>query len=272
MAENMSHESTMYVAPNPETHFEELFRVVQQNANNSNNNNQQSTNVPMRQRNFPDSFFRPPSSSSSASHSRDSSLDASFNSNFIVKNISNPSNSAKPPATPIQSNSSHRNGRHVSPSPPFVHQKAHSLPASLSNQKLVTSSIINLDDNNSKNSVIISQQQTPPPPPPPQQYRHQQLKLPNHNITNSNNNNFHFRQQSYDIDKIPLPNGWSMSFDSNGERYFIDHKHKITTWDDPRIKITQQNFTTLAQTSNSNINHPVPFDRQSQQQIQPKSI
>lgn len=270
-----SHESQMYVAPNPETHFEELFRVVQPDANNSNIRNQQCTNVPMRQRNFPDSFFRQPSCSSSTSHSRESSLDATFNSNFVNKNNSNSSNLAKPPATPIQANSTQRNGRHVSPSPPFVHQKAHSLPASLPNQKFVVASITNLDNNNNKSPMISGQnaiisQRQPLPPPPLQQFRQKQLTLPNHNATN--NNNFHCRQQSFDIDKISLPDGWTMSFDSDGQRYFIDHKHKITTWDDPRIKITQQNFANLTHTSNPIIDHPVAYQSQQQQQIQPPFI
>lgn len=262
---NMSHESKMYVAPNPETHFEELFRVVQQQDVNNNNNNaiQPLNNVPMRQRNFPESFFRPPSCSSSASHSRESSLDATFNSNFVNKNNHS---SAKPPTTPHRNNN---NNHHNISSPPFVHQKAHSLPASLPNQKLTFTPITNLDNNKS----LVKTQPAAPPPPSPKQYRHQQqLKLANANLTN--NNNFHFRQQSYDIDKIPLPDGWTMSFDSNGERYFIDHKRKLTTWDDPRIKITQQNFTNLAQNpTNSIINHPNPVasyhQHQSSQPVQP---
>lgn len=33
----------------------------------------------------------------------------------------------------------------------------------------------------------------------------------------------------------PMPEGWAMSIDQNGDPYFIDHINKTTTWYDPRI-------------------------------------
>ncbi|KAH7729208.1 WW domain containing protein [Aphelenchoides avenae] len=33
----------------------------------------------------------------------------------------------------------------------------------------------------------------------------------------------------------PLPEGWAMSIDGNGDPYFIDHVNKTTTWYDPRV-------------------------------------
>jgi len=49
--------------------------------------------------------------------------------------------------------------------------------------------------------------------------------------------NFHARQHSYDINKIPFPEGWSMSYTANGDRYFLNHNEKRTTWEDPRKEI-----------------------------------
>lgn len=60
--------------------------------------------------------------------------------------------------------------------------------------------------------------------------------------------NFHARQHSYDINKIQLPEGWSMSFTPNGDRYFLNHKEKITTWEDPRKELLRREL----QNANSN--------------------
>ncbi|XP_007502112.1 WW domain-containing transcription regulator protein 1 isoform X1 [Monodelphis domestica] len=50
----------------------------------------------------------------------------------------------------------------------------------------------------------------------------------------------HLRQQSYDVtDELPLPPGWEMTFTATGQRYFLNHIEKITTWQDPRKTMTQ---------------------------------
>ncbi|XP_075412037.1 WW domain-containing transcription regulator protein 1 isoform X2 [Tenrec ecaudatus] len=50
----------------------------------------------------------------------------------------------------------------------------------------------------------------------------------------------HLRQQSYDVtDELPLPPGWEMTFTSTGQRYFLNHIEKITTWQDPRKAMNQ---------------------------------
>ncbi|XP_073437183.1 WW domain-containing transcription regulator protein 1 [Dendrobates tinctorius] len=50
----------------------------------------------------------------------------------------------------------------------------------------------------------------------------------------------HLRQQSYDVtDELPLPPGWEMAFTHTGQRYFLNHMEKITTWQDPRKTMTQ---------------------------------
>ncbi|XP_006637480.1 WW domain-containing transcription regulator protein 1 isoform X2 [Lepisosteus oculatus] len=49
----------------------------------------------------------------------------------------------------------------------------------------------------------------------------------------------HLRQQSFDVaDELPLPPGWEMAFTSNGQRYFLNHVEKVTTWQDPRKAMT----------------------------------
>jgi protein yorkie len=50
----------------------------------------------------------------------------------------------------------------------------------------------------------------------------------------------HIRQLSYDIDHLQLPIGWEMAKTPNGERYFINHTEKTTTWEDPRKKVLEQ--------------------------------
>lgn len=50
----------------------------------------------------------------------------------------------------------------------------------------------------------------------------------------------HLRQQSYDVtDELPLPPGWEMTFTATGQRYFLNHIEKITTWQDPRKVMNQ---------------------------------
>ncbi|KAM4694173.1 WW domain-containing transcription regulator protein 1 [Discoglossus pictus] len=50
----------------------------------------------------------------------------------------------------------------------------------------------------------------------------------------------HLRQQSYDVtDELPLPPGWEMAFTHTGQRYFLNHIEKITTWQDPRKTVPQ---------------------------------
>ncbi|XP_076879472.1 WW domain-containing transcription regulator protein 1 isoform X2 [Brachyhypopomus gauderio] len=56
----------------------------------------------------------------------------------------------------------------------------------------------------------------------------------------------HIRHQSFDVtDELPLPPGWEMAYTSNGQKYFLNHVDKITTWHDPRKTMA----TTMAQMS-----------------------
>ncbi|NWI86243.1 WWTR1 protein, partial [Pitta sordida] len=50
----------------------------------------------------------------------------------------------------------------------------------------------------------------------------------------------HLRQRSCDVtDERPLPPGWEMALTQTGQRYFLNHIEKITTWQDPRKPLTQ---------------------------------
>uniref|UniRef100_A0A0S7FXX3 YAP1 n=2 Tax=Poeciliopsis prolifica TaxID=188132 RepID=A0A0S7FXX3_9TELE len=40
-------------------------------------------------------------------------------------------------------------------------------------------------------------------------------------------------------DDVPLPEGWEMAKTSTGQRYFINHVHRTTTWQDPRLSQLQ---------------------------------
>ncbi|NXG10606.1 WWTR1 protein, partial [Sakesphorus luctuosus] len=50
----------------------------------------------------------------------------------------------------------------------------------------------------------------------------------------------HPRQRSCDgPDERPLPPGWEMALTQTGQRYFLNHIEKITTWQDPRKPMNQ---------------------------------
>ncbi|XP_055073595.2 WW domain-containing transcription regulator protein 1 isoform X1 [Misgurnus anguillicaudatus] len=45
----------------------------------------------------------------------------------------------------------------------------------------------------------------------------------------------HIRHQSFDVlEDQPLPAGWEMAYTATGQKYFLNHVEKITTWHDPR--------------------------------------
>ncbi|XP_029606231.1 WW domain-containing transcription regulator protein 1 isoform X2 [Salmo trutta] len=49
----------------------------------------------------------------------------------------------------------------------------------------------------------------------------------------------HIRHQSFDVaEELPLPPGWEMAYTSTGQKYFLNHVEKITTWHDPRKTMT----------------------------------
>ncbi|XP_072263984.1 WW domain-containing transcription regulator protein 1 isoform X2 [Pyxicephalus adspersus] len=67
-----------------------------------------------------------------------------------------------------------------------------------------------------------------------------QLGAGSGNVPSPAQQHAHLRQQSYDVtDELPLPPGWEMAFTHTGQRYFLNHVEKITTWQDPRKTMTQ---------------------------------
>ncbi|CDW56089.1 protein kibra [Trichuris trichiura] len=46
-------------------------------------------------------------------------------------------------------------------------------------------------------------------------------------------------QHSTASSDLPLPEGWEIKVDNDGRPYFIDHRSKITTWIDPRDRLTK---------------------------------
>ncbi|XP_006895624.1 PREDICTED: WW domain-containing transcription regulator protein 1-like [Elephantulus edwardii] len=93
----------------------------------------------------------------------------------------------------------------------------------------------------------------------------------------------HLRQQSYDVtDELPLPPGWEMTFTPTGQRYFLNHIEKITTWQDPRKVMNQSmNHMNLHPAPTSTAMPPRPMavsqsslvmNHQHQQQMAPSSL
>ncbi|XP_007570007.1 transcriptional coactivator YAP1 [Poecilia latipinna] len=149
----------VHVRGDSQTDLELLFNSVM---------NPKSSNVPaslpMRMRNLPDSFFKPPEPKS---HSRQASTDAG-------------------------------SGGVLTPH----HVRAHSSPASLQLGAVSGGSL----------SGMASAGASPQ----------------------------HLRQSSYEIpDDVPLPAGWEMAKTTSGQRYFLNHNDKSTTWQDPRKALLQ---------------------------------
>ncbi|KAI2811445.1 DNA-binding transcription factor yap1 [Blomia tropicalis] len=253
--------------PKPEVHvssnlcnsLDELFNVSLSQSNHN-------TTVPMNQRKFPASFFRPPSSAcSSATHSRESSLDAgafSPSSSSTNGKQSSSNSSGKPPtpsslspASPPQQQHPmmvNNNGKSCTTSSPpsllaslvISHSRARSLPATLqqtaySNQQTVPNVNLNPQQLQGQQATNVAQQGQPsqllqvkPQPPLP---------------------NVHIRQHSYDINKLQLPEGWSVAFTPNGDQYFLNHNAKVTTWEDPRKELLRRR----AEMFNINTNSPM---------------
>ncbi|KAK1162553.1 WW domain-containing transcription regulator protein 1 isoform X1 [Acipenser oxyrinchus oxyrinchus] len=79
----------------------------------------------------------------------------------------------------------------------------------------------------------------------------------------------HLRQQSFDVaDELQLPPGWEMAFTPSGQRYFLNHMEKITTWQDPR--------KTMSQAMNQMSLHPpatsTPMQQRSMAMSQPNLV
>ncbi|XP_075425531.1 WW domain-containing transcription regulator protein 1 [Ascaphus truei] len=79
----------------------------------------------------------------------------------------------------------------------------------------------------------------------------------------------HLRQQSYDVtDEPPLPPGWEMAFTHTGQRYFLNHMEKITTWQDPRKTMTQP----MAHMNHHPVTTSTPMSQRSLAMSQPNLV
>ena len=199
--------------------LDELFKAVMSPNDGQSRLPQQ---VPMRQRRLPPSFFRPPSAASStnslasASHSRESSLDGGYQSQG---------------QTPITPNTNGGGQNKINNSPligynaanglAIIHPRANSSPAALPPASLNTGG-------SATGNTSLNGQGT---------FGSNDLKSSNDSAANQIS---HYRQMSYDLDQIRLPDGWEMSYTASGERYFLNHKEKTTTWEDPRKKIVEE--------------------------------
>lgn len=278
-------------------HHQNCSQNSQQNNNLLGNQQQHSPtsasggSLPPRlsQRNLPASFFTPPSQCSSASHSRESSLDAGtilqqqplpLHSPSRVNSKpptpisalhSSPSplssSPASPPSTVGQMNNVQQqqqqtilllnNNGHQSPSPGSVagkrlnvmHSRARSLPVTLKNgqQQQQVFSLPPL--HNSVQANLATRQQVQLTNTSPKNTGGVQSSVATSPQLKSVASQ-HYRQHSYDIDKLQLPEGWSMSFTATGERYFLNHKDKSTTWEDPRKELLRRELA-AANSSNS---------------------
>ncbi|XP_063298540.1 WW domain-containing transcription regulator protein 1 [Pelobates fuscus] len=79
----------------------------------------------------------------------------------------------------------------------------------------------------------------------------------------------HLRQQSYDVtDELPLPPGWEMAYTHTGQRYFLNHMEKITTWQDPRKTMTQP----MAHLNHHPVTTSTPMSQRSLAMSQPNLV
>lgn len=66
-------------------------------------------------------------------------------------------------------------------------------------------------------------------------------QIPQHQHHNNQHHNNQFRDPGFSaaielsLASAPLPDGWDEVTSSKGQRYFVDHLNKSTSWDDPRL-------------------------------------
>lgn len=167
---------------------------------------------PMRMRNLPASFWKPPStgSKSPSCHSRENSHDStSLNDPYspACMNVGSPQ--------PQQQQQQPQQQQRPQPPPHSGsaphHSRAHSSPATL------------------QHTLVAVQVQ--------QQHNQQQLQQQQHgHVINTG----HHRQTSFDVSRLndnlgPLPHGWEAERTADGQVYFLNHLTKTTQWEDPRI-------------------------------------
>lgn len=203
--------------------LDELFRVVMAPADAA----QVPQTVPMRQRRFPPSFFRPSASStgsiSSANHSRESSLDGGYQSQ--TTNSTNGSTEST-------------NGlvNYASSPLAIIHPRANSSPAQL----LTGLGAVAAAGQQPASAASAFGNATRPTAEAASRTILNGGNASSTTPATTNGGGGHYRQMSYDLEQIQLPEDWEMSYTKTGERYFLNHKEKTTTWEDPRKMVMEE--------------------------------
>lgn len=188
--------------------------------------------VPFRMRKLPNSFFNPPSTSPSVSHSRTNSSDSAFGAESQGNANKNPSD-----ATP----------RYSMTGLQICHSRAHSSPASL--QQTYKEHNSNLSSNLGTDAAMkttgISGLN----------------KLRQTQNVSENVPPLHMKQRSYDVvspiqlqnELGVLPPGWEQAKTNDGQIYYINHTTKTTQWEDPRLQFRQQTEQVLQPSPSSRV-------------------
>lgn len=191
---------------------------------------------PLRMRNLPPSFFKPPNmgTKSPSCHSRENSLDStSLQDPYspAMQNVGSPQPPQQQPIhiNPVQQGPQQQGGpQQVAPPPPHSgspgtaihHSRAHSSPAQLVSQLVAV-------------QVPLQQQVTTQQAQQQQQQQQQAQQQQLHRVMHSP----HHRQASLGDNLGPLPPGWEETRTQDGQLYYMNHITKSTQWEDPRITL-----------------------------------
>ena len=216
--------------------------------------------VPLRMRNLPPAFFKPPLTGGSRSpscHSRESSLDST--------NLTQHQQQQQQPQPYSPGQQSVGSPQPATPQP--VHSRAHSSPATLQ-QTMAAAQQQNQNFHLRQPSCDVTHGNPDLGPLPPGwesartpqgqmyfmnhitkttqwedpriQIRQQQIKEDQLNQLTNGRNVPQTQQEKQQVLSRALPQGWEQGVTAEGEVYFINHISKTTTWFDPRIPIANQ--------------------------------
>ncbi|KAI1306528.1 Transcriptional coactivator YAP1 [Halotydeus destructor] len=244
--------------------LDELFRAAIHGQNKD-----RPLGTPMRQRNLPASFFTPPETGSkSASHSRESSIDASFSPPPQMP--SSPLSPASPAAV-VVAQSVPRMGLMASrPGMGSInHLRAHSSPASLQQTLAVAPSVLSAPQHSRQLSYDIDKMKLPDGWEKAIDKGSGRPYFINHIIKSTTwddpripllrqamaQEQLQFQMQQQKQQRLALavnqdtmaslPEGWEQKATADGEVYFVNHIERTTTWCDPRIPAHLQKQSTM---------------------------